>query len=313
MRTPFTSLCLLFLLFFVVVFLTPKCFAQNEIVHTSSLSLYVGWSNEPYVRYRVELDLSSSTQEYCSVLVLLPFPTERTLFCPDDAVCAWQNVYDKLTSMYLVIPPNHTQIAVELQSAPIILLSSISDTRRFVIDFNYVDMPTVAKWLITQNSTIVRFDEIRITFPFTTGMASIDDTPSASRIEGQSRVYTYEDVMTKGGTLTVRYPSPQSSWLIWAETALAGSVGCATAFVMYIATDDERLRKRRRAAWATVVVLWAGTFVLTPMWIVIGEWPWNIILPIWISCVANTIVVTPWIRTLRKQIPRAQEQIERAP
>jgi hypothetical protein len=301
MRASMICSCLLVFFSFELIAFIPIVVSQDESVHVSSLNLYAGWSNELYVRYRVNIDMTSSKQNYSSVVVLVPFPTDKTLYCPDDVICAWQNVLNKITSIYLVIPPNHSSFFVEFQSAPMISSSSTGDERKFAIDFNFSDMSSGVEWLRTRNDTVTRFDEIQITFPFTTSMSSVDDTPSPSRVEGQSRVYAYDRIMTIGGTLTVRYPSPQSSWLLWGETALAGSVGFATAFVMYITTDDERLKNKRRAAWGTIVVLWLGIFILTPMWVFIGDWPWNIILPIWMSCVANTVVATSWIRILRRR------------
>lgn len=279
--------------------ISAPSYSQDNVPSTS-LILFVGSADETAVRYRIDFSFSSPVDNYTLLNVLVPFPTEKTLYHPSRTICTWQNFENSLTLVHVIVPPNYVEFSIELLSERIITLSATGESKKLSLDFAFEDAPAEVKWIGTQNNTIDTFDEVRVSFPYPIDMPSIDDTPSATLVQGQTRIYPFDEIVKTGGTLIIRYPNPQSRWLIWAESVLAGSLGLTTALVIFITTDEEKIRRRRKVTWLAIIILLIGTISLTPIWIFAGSWPINRIFPIWISCTANAIVVTSWVRILRQ-------------
>lgn len=297
-RARMKCTCLMVTLLPTLLLELPIVFCSDSTTHPTDLTFAIPWNDDPKIECEIGLGDFLTNEEYSSFALVLPFPTYEVLYCPDNVAFAWQNRERMFTLAFIIIPPHHPKVTIKLRSMPII--SSFQGGKKFSIKFDYEDVPPEIEWLIAQGEVIISFDEIKVDFPLTIGMATIDDNPPPTRTEGFARIYSYNDVIETGGTLTIRYPGRmQNIWIVVSESIFVVPAGFYTAFRI-ATTEEEKVRERRKICLLGIIIVWIATGLLIYIWIIATPLlsALSPILPLVIACLVNAIAMVAWAAKL---------------
>jgi hypothetical protein len=97
-------------------------FAQGQEKNSTlpNLTININSGDQRNIEYSIDFRPLPS-ENYTQYIILVPLPTDHLVYSDRGIICAWENVYNKYTVIFVVVPPNQkSQISLSFVSMPII-------------------------------------------------------------------------------------------------------------------------------------------------------------------------------------------------
>jgi hypothetical protein len=190
----------------------------------------------------VAVDISghlNRTFDLESFSIVLPFALELPPKClTSTLVCAAQVTETDVTTIVFI--PSEAYFDIGGTSKTLVRVA-LGQANKVALDFSYGSASPNFRGLLSQASTLSKFDNITVALPDYVDQSQVVDTPAQTgTAQGRVRTYAWNSIAMSGGRLTILYPSEESILIPFGQMVL----GCLGTLPGVLAQDTMKRRKR---------------------------------------------------------------------